>query len=119
MTLRHWFTRVLEGSGVTASPGSARAASASAAIARGVTENDVMQAVDWASSRTMYANYIWVLPSSVLSASSLACSVKQAPKVVKIRLFTDISLKKNREENPDGVWLDARIYCMLVQKTPS
>lgn len=63
---------------VSASPGSARAASASATIARGVPEYDVMQATDKASARTMYANYIWVLPPGALSASSSAGSVQQA-----------------------------------------
>lgn len=54
ITLRQWFAHVMQGAGVHASPGSARAAVASTALARDVSENSVMEAADWASAGTLY-----------------------------------------------------------------
>lgn len=53
-----------------ASPGSSRAAVASTALAWGVSLNNIMQAADWASARTMFVHYVRFLSSEVLTLSS-------------------------------------------------
>lgn len=78
ITLRQWFAKVLRESGIDASPGSSRAAVASTALARGVPDNAVMSAADWASARTLYANYIRLLPASALIDAPASSSVQEA-----------------------------------------
>lgn len=36
------------------------------AVARGLADNTIMQAADWASARTLYANYVRLLPASAV-----------------------------------------------------
>lgn len=67
-TLRQWFASVLSGTGVVAPPCSSHAAVACTALACGLADNSIMEAVDWASARTLYENYLRVLPDSALRA---------------------------------------------------
>lgn len=47
-----------------------RAAVASTALARGVSENAVMQVADWASVHTLFTNYICLIPAGALLPST-------------------------------------------------
>lgn len=78
MTLRQWFAKVLCEAGINISPGSLRAAVGSMALARDVRDNAAMSAADWASVRTLYANYIRLLPSSALIDVPASSSVQEA-----------------------------------------
>lgn len=78
-TLHQWFSRVLRGAGIEAPPGSSRTVVASTALARGLSADVVMEAADWSSARTLFANYIRLLPAGALPASSLQpVSVQEA-----------------------------------------
>lgn len=57
------------GAGIDAFPGLARAATVSTALARRLSENEVMQTADWASAHTMYANYFRFLTPEVVQSS--------------------------------------------------
>lgn len=69
--LRQWFTGMLSGAGVDALPGSSQAAVASMAIARGLADNAMMEAVDWASTWTLHVDYSWILLSYALQPDSV------------------------------------------------
>lgn len=61
-TLCQWFVRVLSGASIDVSLGSLRATVAPTALAHGLANNAVMEAVDWASARTLFANYMHLYP---------------------------------------------------------
>lgn len=76
--LKQLFAKVLEEAGVDLSPGSARVAAASAALARGVSENAIMEAANWASVHTLFANYARFLPATTSSSVGTASLVQNA-----------------------------------------
>lgn len=79
VTLRQWFSRVLRGAVIQAPPGSARAAVASTDLAKGVSENTVMEAADCSSISSLYANYICLIPANASNGTSfLIGSVQDA-----------------------------------------
>lgn len=58
--------------------GSSRAAVASNAFARGVSENDITSATDWALVLAMHNHYIWVPLVSIFRTASTPPSVQEA-----------------------------------------
>lgn len=69
VTLRQWFSRVLQEAVVSASPGSTHAAVASFALSQGLSPNSIMEAADLSSSRTLFQNYIRLIPADALRRS--------------------------------------------------
>jgi hypothetical protein len=78
-TLRQWFAQTLMGAGITASPGSARSTVASTALARGLSDNAIMQSADWSSSQTLYSNYVRVLPAEALRRDTVQSTIDLLP----------------------------------------
>lgn len=62
--------------GVDASLGWSCADVASTAMACRLSDNGIMEALDWASARMLFAENLWLLPASVLSMTEW--SVQQA-----------------------------------------
>lgn len=69
VTLKQWFTRVLQDAGVEASPRLSNAAGVSTVLVRGVVKDSVMRAADWASTCTLFANNIRLLPAETLGVA--------------------------------------------------
>lgn len=65
ITLCQWFAHVLRESGVSAPPASSHSPVASCASSQGLSPNTIV-AVDWSSFRTLFQNYIHLLPASAL-----------------------------------------------------
>lgn len=70
VTLRQWFAFVLKEVGVVVSLGSSCSAVASFALSQGLSPNAIMEAADWSSSRTLFQNYIRLIPAEALHFSS-------------------------------------------------
>lgn len=54
------------------SPGPSRAAMTSSLLARGILDNAIMMAADWASAHTMYANYARLILGEALNHSAVS-----------------------------------------------